>query len=63
MLKIKELAARLNIAPMTAWKLVKAGKIRAHRVGASWRVPLESVAEYLAAGRNAPGKTDEEGEK
>lgn len=52
MLKIKELAQRLNITPMTAWKLVKAGKIRAYRVGSSWRVPPDAVEEYLAANKN-----------
>jgi len=44
-LKIKEVAAVLNLHYNTIWKLVKAGEIPAIKIGRSWQIPVQFVQE------------------
>ena len=42
-----EMAARLRVSPMTVYRLIHAGEIRAKRVGRAFRIPESAANEYL----------------
>ena len=48
LLQIKEVARLLFISDESVYRLVRAGKIRAIRIGGLWRVSREAVDEFLA---------------
>lgn len=43
----KELAASLSVTPMTIYRLVKHGELKAIKVGESYRFDAEEVEEYI----------------
>lgn len=45
---VAELAERWNCSTKTIWRLIKAGKIRAFKVGREWRVTATCVHNYEA---------------
>lgn len=47
-LQVKDLVTLLSISHNTAYELVRSGAIRSIRIGRSYRIPQEAVAEYLA---------------
>lgn len=48
LLKVKEVAARLRVAPMTVYRLIHAGELPGTiRVGNSIRIPASVVDAYL----------------
>ncbi|WP_028926138.1 helix-turn-helix domain-containing protein [Pseudonocardia acaciae] len=49
-LTVAEVAAMMRVSKMTVYRLVHSGELPAARVGRSFRVPKESVQDYL---RNA----------
>jgi excisionase family DNA binding protein len=49
-LTVAEVADILRVSSMTVYRLIKAGDLRALRVGKSYRVPEDEVDRYLAAG-------------
>jgi excisionase family DNA binding protein len=46
-LTIAEIAAHLRTSKMTIYRLVRAGKIDAIRIGRSFRVPAASLDNYI----------------
>ena len=46
-LTIEELMELLYIGKNTAYKLLKSGEIKAFRIGKVWKIPRESVNEYI----------------
>lgn len=53
-LTIPEIALRLRISKMTAYRLVHTGDIPAHRIGHSFRIAEIDFDAYLARTRNEP---------
>ena len=47
-LTVAEVAALMRVSKMTVYRLVHAGELEAVRVGRSFRVPENAVAEYLS---------------
>jgi excisionase family DNA binding protein len=54
-LTVAEVAGMLRVSSMTVYRLIKAGDIRALRVGKSYRVPEDEIDRYLAAGFTQAG--------
>ena len=46
-LTIEELMELLYIGKNTAYQLLKSGEIKAFRIGKVWKIPRESVNEYI----------------
>ncbi len=51
MLTIREVADKLGVHPMTIYRLIKAGKLRGHKVGSVWRIYEVEVNTYLENNR------------
>ena len=43
----EEVADMLGCGMNTTYKLLKSGKIKAMRIGRSWRIPKRAVQEYI----------------
>jgi excisionase family DNA binding protein len=54
-LTAQEVADTLRVSSMTVYRLIKAGDIRAIRVGKSYRIAEDEVDRYLAKGFTAAG--------
>ena len=48
-LTVAEVAAILRVSTMTVYRLIKAGDLRAARIGRSFRIPEDDVDAYLQA--------------
>jgi excisionase family DNA binding protein len=46
-LTVAEVAAAMRVSKMTVYRLVHSGEMPAVRVGRSFRVPEQAVADYL----------------
>lgn len=46
-LKVGDVAKTLNVSPMTIYRQIKAGKLRALRVGNSMRIHRKDLESYL----------------
>lgn len=46
-LRVEDLMPLLSIGRNTAYTLVRSGKIRSFRIGRCYRIPKDSVAEYI----------------
>lgn len=46
-LHVKDLTQILSVSHNTAYNLVRSGEIRSIRIGRTYRIPREAVAEYL----------------
>lgn len=46
-LKVSDVARTLNVSPMTIYRQIKAGKLRALRVGNSMRIHEKDLESYL----------------
>lgn len=46
-LRVKDLSELLNIHRNTAYALVRTGAIHSIRIGRTYRIPREALAEYL----------------
>ena len=44
---VKEIAEYLDVHPMTIYKYVQEGKIPAFKIGASWRIRIESIKKWM----------------
>lgn len=49
LLKVSEVAVRLNCSEATSWRLIRKGKLPRIKVGAGTRVPVDAVDEYIAS--------------
>jgi len=56
LLTIRQVMSRLQVADETIYRYIKAGKLRAVRVGGLWRIPEEALAEFLEKGLRKEGK-------
>ena len=48
LLTIEQLCQILQIGKNTAYKLLHTGEIKGFRVGRSWKIPRDSVIEYVS---------------
>ena len=55
LLTVAEVADLMRVSTMTVYRLIKAGDLRAVRVGKSYRLTEEDVDQYLADGFTAAG--------
>ncbi len=46
---VQTLSEYLNLKPVTIREMLKAGKIRASKIGKEWRITESAVKEFLAA--------------
>ena len=46
-LRVEDLMPLLSIGRNTAYNLVRSGQIRSFRIGRCYRIPRDSVVEYL----------------
>jgi len=51
-ISIQGLAKRLDVSVRTARRLIRAGTLRAHRIGRQWRVFEGDLQDYLAGQAN-----------
>ncbi|MGH9302403.1 MAG: helix-turn-helix domain-containing protein [Acidimicrobiales bacterium] len=49
-LTVQEVAELMRVSTMTVYRLIKAGSLRATRVGGSWRIGTVDVDDYLQKG-------------
>ena len=49
LVSIEELCQRLMIGKNMVYHLLKTNEIAAFRIGRSWKIPLKSVNDYIAA--------------
>ena len=47
LLRARTVAQKLDISPAMAYKLIETGVLKSVRIGASIRVPAESLREYV----------------
>lgn len=47
MISLDDLCEMLTIGKNTAYSLLKSGQIKAFKIGRIWKIPRESVAEYV----------------
>ncbi|MDG2301606.1 MAG: helix-turn-helix domain-containing protein [Acidimicrobiales bacterium] len=52
---VGEVADLMRVSSMTVYRLIKAGEIRAARVGKSYRIREDDVDQYLASRYNQTG--------
>jgi len=57
-LTVEQVAAHLNIAPVTVYRWIEAEKIPCHKVGRQWRFKISEVDEWIRTG----GAADDSGE-
>ncbi|MDR2453615.1 MAG: helix-turn-helix domain-containing protein [Bifidobacteriaceae bacterium] len=56
-LTVAEVAETLRVSDMTIYRLIASGELRALKVGRSYRIPAESLQEWLADTSNwEPGR-------
>ena len=55
LLTVAEVASAMRVSTMTVYRLIKAGDLRAVRVGKSFRLTEDDVDQYLADGFTAAG--------
>lgn len=52
-LRVEDLTQILSIGRNTAYELVRSGKIKSFRIGRSYRITRDSIAEYLAQNQDS----------
>jgi len=55
-LTVAEVADIMRVSSMTVYRLIKAGDLRAARVGKSYRVTEDDVDRYIAEASPAPDR-------
>ena len=45
--KAEDLAEKLDVNIMTIYRYIEAGKIKAHKIGREFRIPLEEFEKFL----------------
>ncbi len=51
LLTVNELATFLHVHPTTIYRLLKAHKLPAFRVGSDWRFNMETINKWMREGR------------
>ncbi len=57
LLRVDQVAEILQVHPQTVYALLRAGKIRAAKVGRAWRVRPQAIDEYFEEQMRANGRT------
>ncbi|AMK10130.1 MAG: helix-turn-helix domain-containing protein [Pseudodesulfovibrio sp.] len=57
LLTVREVADYLRVHQRTAYRLITGGDIKAVKIGSQWRVPEQSLMEFIESGMNAPVPT------
>jgi excisionase family DNA binding protein len=52
-LRVEDLTQILSIGRNTAYELVRSGKIKSFRIGRSYRITRDAIAEYLAQSQDS----------
>jgi excisionase family DNA binding protein len=52
-LTVEQVAAHLNIAPITVYRWIDAEKIPCHKVGRQWRFKATEVDDWVLSGKAA----------
>ena len=47
LMTVEQVAKLLNVAPLTVYRLLKAGKLRGSKVGSLWRLRWRDVEAFL----------------
>ena len=50
-LTVEQVAAHLNIAPVTVYRWIEAEKIPCHRVGHQWRFSTTEIDQWVYSGK------------
>lgn len=50
-LTVEQVAAHLNIAPVTIYRWIEAEKIPCHRVGHQWRFSTSEIDQWILSGK------------
>ena len=45
--KAEDLAEKLDVNIMTIYRYIKAGRLKAHKIGKEFRIPLEEFEKFL----------------
>lgn len=53
MVSIDDLCEMLTIGKNTAYHLLKTNQIKAFKIGRIWKIPRESVSEYVLSQKNS----------
>ena len=48
-LNLEQFCELLDVGKSTGYKLLKSGKIRGFKIGKTWKIPVKSVEEFVAA--------------
>ena len=54
MVSLEDLCEMLAIGKNTAYRLLKTNQIHAFKIGRIWKIPRESVEEYVYSKKNHP---------
>ena len=54
MLKVRQVASRLNVSPSKVYELIETGKLGHYRMDGAIRVSEDQVREYLESTRREP---------
>ena len=54
LLTVQEVAAYLNVVPITVYRMIDRGSLPAVRVGRVWRIRREDLQVYLDRSTNQP---------
>jgi excisionase family DNA binding protein len=49
LLTLEEVAGHLQVSVLAVREYIKAGRLRAHKIGKAWRVAEQDLQDYLAA--------------
>ena len=52
-LTVDDLCEVLRIGKNTAYKLINSGKLKCYRINRTWKIPRQSVEEYIDEARNS----------
>ena len=63
MMKVAQVAGRLNVAPPTVRRMLERGELRGVRVGRSWRVPESILNAFIMEQLSKAGKPENGPEK
>lgn len=55
LITVEELCELLMIGKNAAYKLLKEGKIKSFRIGRAWKIPRDSLSEFIKQQANKQG--------
>ncbi len=58
LLTVREVAEYLRVHQRTAYRLITGGSIKAIKIGSQWRVPEQSLMDFLETGWKAAAEAE-----